>query len=179
MLFRSGPDRVLFWARLPMLLVATGLAIVMFVWGRELIGGAAAVGALFLYAFDPIVLAHSGLVTTDVGMAAFSMLFFLALWRYARGPSRARLVVAGLTLGLALGTKFSAVMLLPVGGLLLAGASLWPSETSVPRPGRELRPRDPCSCGSGRRYRNCHGAPGRLRGPQPLGRRIQIGRAHV
>jgi len=78
----NGPDRVMFWARLPFTLLAGLLAVLIYVWGRELAGPAAAQGALFLYALDPTILAHSFLVTTDVGLAAFSMLFLWTVWRY-------------------------------------------------------------------------------------------------
>src|SRR5437667_7449 len=93
-------------------LLAAGLILVFVLLGRELIGSAAALGAVFLYAFDPIVLAHSAVVATDVGLAAFGTLFVLALWKYIDAPSATRLAVAGLALGAALGAKFSAIMLL-------------------------------------------------------------------
>jgi hypothetical protein len=49
----NGPDRVMFWARLPFTLLAGLLAVLIYVWGRELAGPTAALGALFLYALDP------------------------------------------------------------------------------------------------------------------------------
>ena len=55
----NGPDRVLFWARLPFVFLATLLGALIYFWGRELAGEAAGLGALFLYAFDPTILAHS------------------------------------------------------------------------------------------------------------------------
>ncbi len=114
-----GPDRVMLWARLPFVLLATLLGALIYFWGREMVGEAAALGALFLYALDPTILAHSYLVTTDVGVAAFGLLFVMALWRYVRNPGWKPLLWCGVTLGLALTAKFSALFLVPVACLLV------------------------------------------------------------
>ncbi len=45
----NGPDRVLFWARMPFLLLAAALGAVLWWWGRQIIGETAALAALFLY----------------------------------------------------------------------------------------------------------------------------------
>jgi hypothetical protein len=49
----DGADRVLFWARLPFILLGALLGWLIYWWGRELVGSAAALAALFFYAFDP------------------------------------------------------------------------------------------------------------------------------
>ncbi len=116
----TNPDRVMFWARLPFILLAGGLGLAIYAFGSALFGPAAAIGALFLYALDPTFVAHSFLVTTDVGVTAFTTLFFLLLWRYLDRPTWPRLAICGLALGAALGAKFSAVLFLPVAAILLA-----------------------------------------------------------
>lgn len=116
----NGPDRVLFWARLPFILLATGLGASIYLWGREMTGEVAALGALFLYALDPTIVAHSCLVTTDVGVAALGLLFIVTLWRYVRKPEWRTVVLCGLVLGLALTAKFSALFLVPLAVLLVA-----------------------------------------------------------
>jgi hypothetical protein len=169
----NGPDKVMFWARLPMILIAAMMAIVLYVWGRQMMGQAAALGALFLCVLDPNVVAHSYLATLDVGFASFAVLFFFALWNYLRYPSIERLVMCGLVLGAVLATKFSAVVLLPVAGLLILAAA-WrppigmarPPRTFLnlyeftPDPGVKTGPNQPCPCGSGRKFKACHGARG-------------------
>jgi hypothetical protein len=150
----NGPDRVLFWARLPFILLAGLLGAVIYLWGRELAGPAAALGALFLYALDPTMVAHSFLVTTDVGLAAFSMLFFWSVWRYVQQPSRQRLVLCGLAMGAMLGAKFSAPFMVLSAAVLLFVAV---------RPVAKAGPNDQCPCGSGKRYKRCHGAAGASR----------------
>ncbi len=118
----GGPDRILFWARLPMILIATLLGLLIYLWGRKLLGEAAALGALFLYAADPTMIAHSYLVTTDLGLAAFTVLFLMLLWNYAGRPDARGPFLCGLALGGALASKYSAVFLLPVALALLVAA---------------------------------------------------------
>jgi hypothetical protein len=118
-LANAGVDRALFRARLPMLLLATLLGPLIYWWGRELAGPRAGLCALFLFAADPTMVAHSYLVTTDVGVTTLSLLFLLALYRYQRQPGTGRLLAAGAALGLALCAKFSAIFLLPLAALLL------------------------------------------------------------
>jgi hypothetical protein len=183
----NGPDKVMFWARLPFILIAVSLAALLYVWGRQMLGPLAAVGAVFIYVLDPTILAHSYLVTTDVGLAAFTVLLMFALWNYVSDPSWKRLAYCGLALGAALTAKFSAVFLLPVLGLLLVAALrwrpkpdsgrgpaiLWPHTITERFPDREFNPiaapsdkpgtasaeirrKDVCPCGSGKKYKNCH-----------------------
>jgi dolichyl-phosphate-mannose-protein mannosyltransferase len=122
-LFANDPERVLFWSRLPMLLLATLLGWTIWAWGRQMLGGLAGVAALLLFALDPALVAHGALVTTDVGCATFATLFLFALWRFERERTPARLVLGGLALGGALAAKFSSVFLVPIAaGLLLLGA---------------------------------------------------------
>lgn len=171
-IFTNGPDRVLFWARLPMVLLGGMLAFLIYWWGRELVGSAAALGALFLYAFDPTIIAHSALVTTDVGLALFGWLFLWTIWRYAHRPTRRRLLVCGLTMGAMLAAKFSGVFFLPVAAVLLAAAVKWP-ENGEPEiaaaPVARAGPNNPCPCGSGKKYKKCHGAGGQLKAAPPPG----------
>jgi dolichyl-phosphate-mannose-protein mannosyltransferase len=131
----NGPDRVMFWARLPLIFVATALVFAVYMLGRRLIGEAAAVGAAFLCAFDPNILAHSFLVTTDVGVATFLVLFMVALWDYLSRPGLARAIICGIALGAALAAKYSAVILPPVAALLMLAAARWPTEVAEAKPG--------------------------------------------
>lgn len=126
----NGSDKVLFWSRLPLIFVSTLGGLLLYLFGRELVGEIAALGALVLYAFDPTIIAHSFLVTTDVGMAVLTLLFLWALWNYLQRPGWVRLLLSGLALGLALSSKFSAVFLIAVGGLLSMAALRWPVEAA-------------------------------------------------
>ena len=152
-------DRNLLRARLPMMAVAVLLGVLLFVWGRELVGAGAALGAVFLFSFDSTLMAHSYLVTTDVGCATFTILLLLAVWKYVQRPGLTRLALCGLAMGAALTAKFSAIFLLPVVGVLLL-AAVWfsPPDEAAAGGQRAPSPDDRCPCGSGRKYKNCHQA---------------------
>ena len=110
-LYRNDADRLLFWGRLPVVALGTLLGLYVFLWAGALFGPAAGVLALALYAFCPSFLAHTHLVTMDVGLACFATMAFYHLWR---GQSLA----AGAALGAALATKFSALAFVPAAAVL-------------------------------------------------------------
>jgi hypothetical protein len=132
----GGPDRTMFWARLPFLLLAAALGALLYLWGRQLLGEVAALAALFLYTLDPTILGHGYLATMDSGLAAFTMLFLFALWHYLEHPGNGRLISCGLALGLLLCTKFSAIFLLPVAVLLMLTAAVRTPPTNGSTPPR-------------------------------------------
>jgi len=123
-LYGQNADLLLFSGRVPAVLLSLGLAALVMIWAGRLWGGSAALLALFLYVLDPAVTAHAQLVTTDVGLAFFATLFLFVFRRYVEKPSGGRFLLSGAVLGLALGAKFSAVILIPVAALL-AGLAAW------------------------------------------------------
>lgn len=78
------------------------------VWGSRLAGVAAAGFA----SFDPNLLALSCVLSTDVGLTFFALLSAYLLWEYTAHPSRGLLLASGVSLGLLLGAKFSALAVL-------------------------------------------------------------------
>src|SRR5258705_281648 len=86
-------------AALCLLALSLLLGWTIFLWGRSLFGARGALLALALYVLDPNVVAHSGLVTTDLGVTLFIFLTLHALWRWSVRPSPARLALLGLSLG--------------------------------------------------------------------------------
>lgn len=69
--------------------------------------------AAFVYACCPNILAHGKLVTPDLPVTV-ACLFTLVAWlRLQRRPCGRRCLIAGLALGVALTTKYSAVLMLP------------------------------------------------------------------
>ena len=55
LLYEAGnnPDQIIFWSRLPIILISILLGLFLFKWGRELAGIGAGLLVLLLYAFDP------------------------------------------------------------------------------------------------------------------------------
>ena len=113
-------EAVSFWSRVPAVLVTLGLGWLVFVYARRLFGSRAALLAVLLYVFEPTVLAHGRVVQTDVPAAFSYLLFFYALHSFWRGPTTRRALGVGFATGLALATKFSLVIVVPVVALALA-----------------------------------------------------------
>ncbi len=125
----ADPDKVIFWARIPFILLALMLGALLFLWGRQLFGEAAAVAAVFLYILNPNVLGHSYLVTMDSGLSALCILFLFCLWNYVRTERRSWMIATGFALGAAMCAKFSGIGLLPLAGMLLLASRYWSART--------------------------------------------------
>ena len=125
LLYESGNDpwRLMFWARLPMIVLTLLFGLVVFAFARELAGAAAGLAALALYAFSPDVIAHGSLATLDVPAAGFVLTSAWLLWRARRQP-RLYVPLAGVALGAGLATKMSVLPAVPV-LLALAAWSVW------------------------------------------------------
>ena len=110
----GDPGLMINWGRVPILVLSVLLGLLVLHWATKLYGVKAGLFALLLIAFEPNLLAHSGLATTDLGVTAFIFLAIYCFWRFLRHPSRLNLILAGLTFGLAQLSKFSAVLLVPM-----------------------------------------------------------------
>jgi hypothetical protein len=135
--FVNDSDDLLFWGRMPILLLGTVIGVFVFVWARNLFGLTGAVLPTALFCFEPNFIAHSGLVTTDIGVTLFMFGALYFLWRAFRCFRLPNLIATSIFVGLALASKFSAVLLVPM--FLLLG--LVKIVTSAPwavswRPGR-------------------------------------------
>lgn len=98
-------------ARLVMPVFAVLGGVVVFAWSRRLYGVWGGVLSLSLWVFCPNILAHTRLVTTDMGATAFGVLATYVFWLYLKNPTWRLAALAGLVLGLAQLTKFSLVVL--------------------------------------------------------------------
>jgi 4-amino-4-deoxy-L-arabinose transferase-like glycosyltransferase len=125
-LYGNDADRLLFWGRLPIVLLALLLAWYVYRWARDLFGRAAGFTALTLCVFSPTLIAHSRFVTFDVPLACFSTMALYHLWRYVRGCGWSDLVLAGCGLGLSMATKFSGALLWVSFALLLVWSAAKP-----------------------------------------------------
>ncbi|MBI4479434.1 MAG: glycosyltransferase family 39 protein [Acidobacteria bacterium] len=134
LLYNSGgnPDTITRAIKAPMILFTVALGGVLFWWTRKQFGAAAALLALFFYVFSPTFLAHGRFVTTDVGAAAGFFIGTIAYLRFLKNPSWTNVLLAGLAMGFAFLTKFSAVLLVPAAFLL---ALVW----ALVHPERRLR----------------------------------------
>ncbi|MEV5464966.1 phospholipid carrier-dependent glycosyltransferase [Streptomyces griseoincarnatus] len=125
LLYESGNDpwRVMFWARLPVIVLTLAFGLVVFAFARELAGRAGALTALALYCLSPDVIAHGSLATLDVPAAGLVLTSAWLLWR-ARTRPRLYVPAAGGAFGAALATKMSVLPALPV-LVVVAAVSVW------------------------------------------------------
>ncbi len=121
-LYGSGndADRIIFWSRFPLLLMAVALGWLLFAWTRKRFNTTTALLVLMFYAFSPTVLAHSRYVTTDIGAALGFFIGIASFLAFLENPDRKRIAWAGLCLGIALLIKFSTVLLAPIYAIMLA-----------------------------------------------------------
>jgi 4-amino-4-deoxy-L-arabinose transferase-like glycosyltransferase len=110
--------------RLAVMLLSVSLGALLFRWGRALFQSqAAGLLTLLFYTFDPNILAHSFLATTDLGAAFFIALAAYFIWLYWKRPPDQPVhlplyLLAGVAVGLAWGAKFSSILLVPAIALL-------------------------------------------------------------
>ena len=116
----NAPERILITARLVALGFGLATVLAVFLLSRRYLGEWAALLAAALTAFLPDVLAHSGIAYNDIP-AAFGFLVGVHLLDAAvRRPTAARVVLAAAATAFTACMKYSALLLLPVLGLLLA-----------------------------------------------------------
>lgn len=121
-------------ARVSTIVLGVLLGLILYVWARALWGSRGAVISLFLYSLSPTLLAHTHLVTTDLGAGFGYVLSLWLFWRFCEKPTPVRCALAGLGLGAALLMKFSALLLLPI----LAVLGIWKLARERGRPARAL-----------------------------------------
>ncbi|HSE33868.1 MAG TPA: glycosyltransferase family 39 protein [Pyrinomonadaceae bacterium] len=113
-LYQNNPDKILSQTRAAAAILTLLTALIIFVATREMFGSSAALIALALLAFDPNLLAHGALVTTDVGLACFMFLSVYMFYRFVKTPSALRLIGAGVAAGLVLAVKHTGLLVLPI-----------------------------------------------------------------
>ena len=111
---RIPADSLLFAARSVTIAFTLLFGLAVGLWTRRHFGAPAALLALFLFATDPNIIAHGRYTTNDLLLALFFFLAVIAWTEYLLRRRVRDLVWSGLALGLALLTKSSAVLLVPV-----------------------------------------------------------------
>jgi hypothetical protein len=133
-IFQNDANAILFRVRMAASVLTLLLAVLVFLATQEMFGTGAGLVALGLISFDPTLLGHSALMTTDAGQACFMFWTVYAFYRYIKAPSSWKLITVGLVAGLAIAAKHSSVLLFPM-LLLLAGTELlWHQRFSSAQP---------------------------------------------
>ena len=111
---KNNPDNIVIPARLSAALMSLFLSLMVFLAAREMFGRWEAVVALALLAFEPNIIAHGSLVTTDMAVAATMFAAVYAFYRYRKSPTVFRLLIVGLATGATLAAKHSGILILPI-----------------------------------------------------------------
>jgi len=118
-LYANDANTVLLRARLAAALLALALALTVFLAAHAMWGAGPAFLALVLIVFEPNIVAHGSLVTTDVGVAFGIFLAVFCFYSFVKRPSAPWLMATGVAAGIALASKHSGILILPI--LLLLG----------------------------------------------------------
>lgn len=112
--YSNNAEMILFRTRMAAAILTLLLGLLVFAAAKEMFGPIPAFIALTLLVFEPNILAHGAVVTTDVGFSCFLLATVYAFYRYVKKPGVGRLVLTGLAAGLGLATKHSAILIPPI-----------------------------------------------------------------
>lgn len=126
---RHDPEKILRLSRSAITSLGLILGLILFLWSRRVFGDAAGLLTLGLYCFEPTVIAHSSLATTDIAATLAFLLAVMAWWRLLHRVTVVNTVLCGLATGVLAATKISGGLLAPTAVVMLII--------------RCLRPRDP------------------------------------
>jgi len=101
-------------ARLLMPTFAVLGGLFVFDWSRRRFGAWGGLISLALWCLCPNVIAHSRLVTTDIGATVLGFAATYAFWFYLKDPSPRKASLSGIMLGVAQLAKFSSLVLLVI-----------------------------------------------------------------
>ena len=97
-------------------------AMCVWLWGRWLLGEFGGLAAVFLFTNTPMVLAHAGIATTDMAVAAGIVFALYRFTRWLEQPDLRRSVWLGVGVAMAVLAKFSAFLVLPLCGASILAA---------------------------------------------------------
>ncbi|HVN93476.1 MAG TPA: glycosyltransferase family 39 protein [Terracidiphilus sp.] len=120
MMSEPGADGMLSEVRVAVSIFVFALALLVFLAAREMFGDVAALLALLLFVFDPLILAHGPLLGTDMGATCCIFAAIYTFYRYVKRPTLAHLGLCCLATGLAFAAKHSAILVFPMIFLLAA-----------------------------------------------------------
>lgn len=123
-LYSGNADAILLRGRMVIACFTLVLGLLVFLAARQMFGDLAALLALGLFAFEPVVLSNGALVTTDMPLACLFFASVYAFYRYVSMPNFRRVTVCAVAAGLAIVTKHSGILILPT-LFLLALVTRW------------------------------------------------------
>ena len=113
-LYSNDADSILFQTRLFASLFTVVLGAVLFGSAYATFGAGPGLIALAIFVFEPNILAHGFLVTTDMGLTCCLYAAVYAFYLYLEKRTKRRLVLAGILAGTVLAAKHSGVLVFPI-----------------------------------------------------------------
>lgn len=110
-------EKMILFSRLTTIILTCFGGVFLFIWVKERYDGLTAAVTAGIFFLSPNIMAHGRLATTDIAAMVFIMLSVLSFWDLLVTVRYRQTLIAGLSLGLALSAKFSALLLLPFYGL--------------------------------------------------------------
>ena len=120
-------------ARLMTIFFSALVAWLVFYWSRSLYGFIPAVISLLLYIFDPNIIAHSQLVTTDLYGVGMTLFCFYYLWKFSKDKSPRTGFILAIMLGLSQLAKYSSLYLFPLCLFMLVLFDCFSSDSFIGR----------------------------------------------
>ncbi len=102
-------EQLLVYSRLITLFYGLLLGIFVFLWAKDLFGISGGLLALFLYSFEPNMIAFSSLVATDLLGTCFIFIAMYFFFRFITRTSFLNATLSGIFLGVSIVAKFTAV----------------------------------------------------------------------
>jgi 4-amino-4-deoxy-L-arabinose transferase-like glycosyltransferase len=109
-----NPDNLLNSARLHMLVFGVALGALIAWWAWRLAGPRAAIVSVVFFSLDPNFLAHAPLLKDDVPITFALLAVMACVWLVGERATLPRCLALALTLGIALATKFSGLLAIPM-----------------------------------------------------------------
>ena len=111
----NDPERMGIYARIPFIFISLLLGLLLFFFSKELYGSKAAFFSLALYVFSPTILGFNTHAFNDLLLTLFIFSTIYLLWKLlAQGYTKTRLILIGISVGLAIASKFTAALLFPI-----------------------------------------------------------------
>ena len=139
--YQHHPEQTVTLMRLGILPFFVLGCLVVFYWTRRYFGTASGVVATCLFTLIPTVLAHAGLATTDMGLAACLAAAFLAMLVWAGEPTRMHGAIFGFSLALAMLSKFTTLGFFPVSAAIALAFYLAAERPGIDRLGQLVKQR--------------------------------------
>ena len=124
----NNADLLLFWGRLAPVLITFLLGLAVFLISKRFFGSLGGLISTVFFVLDSLINGHGHLITTDIAVSLGILLSIYFLYRLLETRRMLFGILFGVSAGLALASKHTAVMLIPISLVLIIVYQIWFSE---------------------------------------------------